>query len=76
MMNIFQIYIIQGQTDIFFPDTGYAIIGSLDLYSIFTNPQHIFSNLWLVLHIKSETTSQHPINIIDSQRHVHYASSV
>ena len=35
----------------------------------FPNLQYKFSTLWLLLHLNSETTYQHPIGIIDFQRH-------
>ena len=40
----------------------------LFLIFIFPNLQYEISTLWLLLHLNSETTSQHPIGIIDSRR--------
>ena len=40
----------------------------LFLISIFPNIQYTISTLWLFIHLNSETTSRHLINIIDSQR--------
>ena len=62
------ILIIQSKTAIF-PETWYTIIDFCSWYSIFTNLQHRLSTLWLLLHLKSKTTSHHPINLVYSQMH-------
>ena len=80
--HFYQIKVLYGQWWIFYsdfnhtypdchilPEIWYAIFGYCSWYSIFPNLHHIFSTLWLLLHLESETTYQHPINIIDIQRH-------
>ena len=49
-------------------ETWLLILGSCSLYAIFLILQYIISTLCLLLHMNSETTSQHPIGLIDSQR--------
>ena len=50
-------------------ETWYAITGSCYWYSFFPNLWYIFPTLWLLIHLNYETTYQHPIDIIDIQRH-------
>ena len=49
-------------------ETWLLIIGSCSWYSIFPYLQYTFPTLWLLLHLHYETTYQHFIGLIDSQR--------
>ena len=64
--SFLQIFIVKSHMAIFCQKRGTRQL-ALVLGTHFTYLQHIFSTLYLVLHLKSKTTSQHPLDIIDSQ---------